>query len=273
MNPETHSLCQVLRAAARQEIIPRFQRSDARAKADGSLITQADLGTHAYILDVLKKGFPDVAVLSEEMTAVEQNALMAAGHGRFWCLDPLDGTSNFAAGFPFLAVSLALIQDGQARLGLVLDPIRDECFAAEYQGGAWLNGQPLRLAATPKAIQDCLALVDLKRLPAPLLQRLGAEAPYRSQRSLGAVALEWCWLAAGRTQLYLHGGQRLWDWAAGRLIAQEAGVSSLLIDPATGSPLSSNLSLAPCRALAAADSTLFQHWLSWVGLADDGRGD
>jgi myo-inositol-1(or 4)-monophosphatase len=271
MSPELTSLCQLLRAAARSEILPRFQHPDARAKADGSLVTAADLGTQAFILAELQERCPGVPLLGEEMAIEEQMALLVGTEGSIWCLDPLDGTSNFAGGFPFFGVSLALLEGGRARLGLVLDPVRDECFAAERGQGAWLNGDPLRLAPASDALKDALALVDLKRLSVENLQRLGGEAPYRSQRSLGAVALEWCWLAAGRAQLYLHGGQRLWDWAAGRLIASEAGVQSLLLDRLSGrDPV--ELSLDPYMAVAAANPALLAHWTAWLGLEPGENG-
>ncbi len=271
MSPELTSLCHVLRAAALSEILPRFQHPDARAKADGSLVTAADLGTQAFILAELCDRFPGVPVLGEEMTAEEQGALLGGAQGNIWCLDPLDGTSNFAGSFPFFGISLALLEGGQARLGLVLDPVRDECFAAERGVGAWLNGQPLQLAPASEALKDALALVDIKRLPVEVLMRLGGNAPYRSQRSLGAVALEWCWLAAGRARLYLHGGQRLWDWAAGRLIASEAGVQSRLIGPG-GGRVPVELSLEPCMAVAAANQALLEHWTAWLGLGSAENG-
>ncbi len=265
MSPELEDLCQTLRAVAQSEILPRFQHTAARLKKDGSLVTAADVGTQALILTELKSRYPSMPVLSEEMTSEEQEALLADTHGDFWCLDPLDGTSNFAGGFPFFGISLALFKGGQARLGLVLDPVRDECFSAERGMGACLNGQSLRLTPTCDALNDALALVDLKRLPVEILMRLGGNAPFRSQRSMGAVALEWCWLAAGRARLYLHGGQRLWDWAAGRLIASEAGVQSLLLGQGGGRALA-GLSLEPSMAVAAASGPLLERWIAWLGL-------
>ena len=140
----------------------------------------------------------------------------------------MDGTSNYACGFPYFCVSLALLRGGEAELGVILDPVRGECFCAERGGGAYLDGAPLRASSDSADLRDCLAMVDLKRLPAQDLSRLGKDAPYRSQRNLGSVALDWCWMPAGRGQLYLHGGQKLWDYCAGRLIPTEAGIPSRL---------------------------------------------
>jgi len=129
-----------------------------------------------------------------------------------------------------------------------------------------LNGERLKLAAEHRSMADSLALVDLKRLRSGDLHRFGDSAPYRSQRSLGSVALEWCWLAAGRAQLYLHGGQRLWDYGAGRLIAAEAGVLSCLYRQGGGAA-PEGLSLEPRTAVAAADRDLMNQWLDWLDLA------
>src|SRR5690606_12906787 len=120
-----------------------------------------------------------------------------------WCLDPIDGTSNFASGMPFFSISLALIEKGEVTLGVVYDPVMNECFSAKKGAGAWLNGQRLNAEISGLALNQTLAIIDFKRLPKSLCQRLVDEKPYGSQRSLGSIALELCWLAAGRAQLYL----------------------------------------------------------------------
>ena len=90
-------------------------------------------------------------------------------------------------------------------------------FCRSQGQGAWLNGEPLA-QRPPVPLAEGVALIDLKRLPRGLASRLASDPPYQSQRSFGAVALDWCWLAAGRCQVYLHGQQKLWDYAAGCLI-------------------------------------------------------
>jgi myo-inositol-1(or 4)-monophosphatase len=270
MIPELESICQMLRAVAEREICPRFHNVVSLSKQDGSLVTAADLGAQQSIIRELERLFPGIPLLGEEMTAGEQERLLADAESGVWCLDPLDGTSNFACGFPYFSVSLAFLQGGEAVQGVILDPTRGECFSARRGSGAFLNGEPLRASSELSELRDCLALVDLKRLPVNYLSRFGKGAPYRSQRNLGSVALDWCWLSAGRGQLYLHGGQKLWDHAAGRLIAAEAGIPSRLYavggtDPATG------LSLSPRMAVAAANGRLFERWVDWLGLADPRR--
>jgi myo-inositol-1(or 4)-monophosphatase len=220
------TLASLLRDVARDEILPRFRHTKAAAKADGSLVTEADLAVQRRLLAALGEGYPDIPILGEEMSAEVQQRLLGDGNSSFWCLDPLDGTSNFACGFPGFSISLALMRGGNAELALILDPVRDECFSAALGHGALLDGEPVRPYAPGEALADCLAMVDFKRLPPERIARLFSAESFRSQRNLGSVALDWCWLAAGRFQLYLHGGQKLWDYAAGRLIANEAGVVS-----------------------------------------------
>jgi len=271
MTPELDQICRVLRSAAQAEILPRFRHVGSREKADGSLVTEADLATQNAIAAELALATPKIPLLGEEMDREEQVRRLADAQTGVWCLDPLDGTSNFACGFPVFAISLALIHGGKVTLGAVLDPLRGECFCAELGVGAFLNGEPLRLGPGPRRLKDAIAAVDLKRLAPAELVRLGAGAPYRSHRSLGCVALEWCWLAAGRFQVYLHGGQRLWDYAAGRLIATEAGGVSRLFESASGGQGSGEaLSLEPRRAVAAADPGLLADWLGWIGEARTG---
>ncbi len=265
MTPELVSLCDLLRAVGETEVMPRFRNVAAHDKADGSLITEADLAAQRRIIAALESWYPSLPVLGEEMSAAEQRRLLTGAESGVWCLDPLDGTSNFACGFPYFGISLALLRGGEATTGVIFDPMRGECFCAERGGGAYLNGTRLRATARQRELGDCLAIVDLKRLPAGDLSGLGGDAPYRSQRNLGSVALDWCWLAAGRAQLYLHGGQKLWDYSAGRLIATEAGIPSRLYAPGGAEP-APGLSLEPRMAVAAADEALLERWVRWLAL-------
>lgn len=264
MHPDLMPVVDLLREVAAAEILPRFRHTAASAKADGSLVTEADLAVQRRIQEGMARIQPGVPLLGEEMSGAEQEALLRHD-GAVWVLDPLDGTSNFACGFPGFAISLALIEGGRAVCGAILDPVRDECFTAVLGGGAALNGEPIRPYAPGGALGDCVACMDFKRLPPERVPALLGPGGFRSQRNLGAVALEWCWIAAGRFQLYLHGGQKLWDYAAGRLIASEAGVVSRLYRP-FGTELAEELDLAPRLAVAAADAALLERWLGFVQL-------
>ena len=262
------TLAQLLRAAAEQELRPRFLEVKARLKADGSLITEADLGMQARVVKELEQRWPAFTLLGEEMEASQQEALLQSRDKGLWVLDPLDGTSNFASGIPFFGVSLAFIGEQGAQAGLVLDPVRDECFTALKGVGAWLNGKALKLEAQGRPLRDAMATVDFKRLPATLAYSLAREAPYRSQRSFGSVALDWCWLAAGRIQVYLHGGQRLWDYAAGSLIFREAGGLGGLYRDFQGQ-LEPDQTLQPRIGIGATEPGLFELWRDWISERED----
>jgi len=262
MTPELVRLCKLLRSVAETEIMPRFHHATPRSKADGSLVTEADLAAQRRVCEELGRIWPDIPVLGEEMTLKVQQGLLDNANVGVWCLDPLDGTSNYAYGFPYFCVSLALLRGGEPVLGCIFDPVHDECFGAERGVGAFRDGEPLRLDLERTELRECLAIVDLKRLPQRDLPSMGGRSPFRSQRNLGSVALDWCWLAAGRIQLYLHGGQKLWDYAAGRLIATEAGATSRLFERGGRVP-STGLSLDPRMAVAAANEALFEGLLAW----------
>ncbi len=251
---------------AERELPPRFSCHCGERKADGSLLTEADLVTQAALNEALIQQWPDIALLGEEMTETEQQQALAQAESGVWCIDPLDGTSNFAIGVPYYAVSVALVRGNDVELGVVYDPSRKECFAAARGQGAWLNGKPLYKQSLATPLSQGMALIDLKRLPADLASRLAAEPPYKSQRSFGAVALDWCWLAAGRCHVYLHGRQKLWDYAAGCLILQEAGGQAVTLG---GEPIFA-ASLEPRSAAAALDDAVFEEWKQWLSIPRTG---
>lgn len=226
----------LLREAARAHIDPVLAGEvpvDARHKEVGGLVTQVDHAIQEQVRGELAAAFPGTDFLGEEMADEEQRHALASASGGLWCLDPLDGTSNFAAGIPIFGLSLALLEEGRPRLGVVLDPVRDELFTAVRGAGAFCNGEPLSVRRTPR-LADCVGVLDLKRLPRHTALRLVADQPFHSQRNFGSSVLEWCWLAAGRVDFYLHGGQNLWDFAAGALIAEEAGADIATLE---GEPL------------------------------------
>lgn len=262
--PEERWIGQMTAGLAATHLMSRFGRVGFSHKADGSLLTQADTAMQAAVAAALRDRYSGIPVLAEEQPSELQQELIAEAADGVWCLDPLDGTTNFAAGMPLFAVSLALIRHGTVEFGLVHDPVRHETFSAVRDGGARLNGDELGRSVQEVPLRDAIAVVDFKRLAAPLASRLAVAPPFRSQRSLGSVALDWSWLAAGRFQLYLHGGQRLWDYAAGQLIAREAGAAVCLAD-APGGECGFDVSLRPRIAVGAADNALLAEWRGWLG--------
>ncbi len=265
MRPDLKAISELLRESARAEIMPRFRRTRSEHKADGSLVTEADIAVQARVGESLQRLYPGVPVLGEEMETADQQRLLDANGGSVWVLDPLDGTSNYACGFPGFSISLALIEGGQCVLGAVLDPVRDECFYAARGGGAYLDGERIQPFAGGLELGDCLAMIDLKRVPPQRVPALFRAGGFRSQRNLGSVALEWCWLAAGRFQLYLHGGQKIWDYSAGRLITDEAGAPSRLYT-ANGVAPALKPGLDQRLAVAAVDEPLLERWLDFIEL-------
>jgi myo-inositol-1(or 4)-monophosphatase len=262
MLPPLETLRDMVRTAAREELLPLFADVIRHIKHDGSVVTEADVAMQHRLKADLARHWPEYEFLGEEMPGHEHEQLTTAKGKGLWCVDPLDGTSNYATGIPFFAVSLALIIDGHAELGLVYDPVRDECFMARRGKGAWLNDIVLGAhePAPPDTLRRCIACVDFKRLDATLAAQLSAHPPYGSQRNFGASSLEWCWLADGRFHLYLHGGQKFWDYAGGSLILIEAGGSASTL---AGEGVFSH-GLAPRSVVAAATPALFSAWKTWL---------
>ncbi|NOY15902.1 MAG: inositol monophosphatase family protein [Gammaproteobacteria bacterium] len=255
-------LKQLVVDTGKEELLPRFRHTGFSYKQDGSVITQADLSVQTRLQQALLNLSPQIPLLSEEMTEQEQVSIVGDGKASFWCLDPLDGTRNFAFGIPFFCISLALIENGQPVIAIIYDPIRDECFTAGCGQGASLNGKPLRADDAPhEDLSHCTAIIDFKRLSDNLAARLACNPPYSSQRSFGSVALDWVWLAAGRGQIYLHGKQKLWDYAAGWLILAEAGGISSTLEGVS----SFQAVLEPRSAVAASNTDLYQQWFEWLG--------
>ena len=266
MTVRTRALSATLKAVvaavklvAAEEIMPRYMKVAHQRKADGSLCTEADLAAQEALKRKLQ-AILNVPVIGEEMEQTEQAASWAGGNEGVWCVDPIDGTSNFVRGLPYFAVSVALIRAGRSTLGVVYNPVAEEVFAAEPGRGAFLNGERLLRRSVATSLSGALANVDMKRLRGELLQQLALNPPYASQRNFGACTLDWCYTAAGRYDVYLHGGQKLWDYAAGSLVLQEAGGSASSLehdDFAAGDVWQRSV-------VAALDPGLFEEWKSWI---------
>ena len=255
------------RLAGHRELLPRFKQIGYSLKPDGSVITEADLAVDNFLHTELTQRWPGVNFLSEEMDAADQQALIDDTSKPFWCIDPLDGTSNYVAGVPIFGICIALIDNGKPVYGLIYDPVQDECFYAIRGKGAWLNGRRLKPRKLEFGMERAIALVDFKRLQSPLRERLVSNPPYASQRNVGSCALEWAWMAARRGHLYLHGGQKLWDMSAGLLILEEAGGFSETLDGEN----TFKCSLEPRSVLASPYESLFNEWRAWLKANDDSR--
>ncbi|KHF25292.1 inositol monophosphatase family protein [Solemya velum gill symbiont] len=255
------SIAALLKSVAQQELLPRFAQIEPGVKPDGSLVTEADLESQRLVASRLEQDYPHIGFLGEEMSAQQQESLLASGEPLF-CLDPLDGTTNFVSGVPYFCISLSLIQSGRVTHGIVYDPLRDELYTAGQGRGAFLNGKRLQARDTGLSLKQTSALIDFKRLPPQLAARLVTEIPYASQRSFGSVALDLCWLATGRVHLYLHGASSLWDYGAGSLVCNEAGCQTTTLE---GETLFVNR-LEKRSAVGAVDQHLFDAWIKWLGI-------
>jgi len=175
----------------------------------------------AAVIEILEKAFPDHGILTEESKGRE-------GSGSYrWILDPLDGTTNYAHGYPFFCVSLALEKDGHIIWGIIYDPLRDELFEAAVGMGAMVNGKPLTVSNTRHIQQSFLCTgfpYDMRESSEDNLRYFSRFAKIaQAIRRDGSAALDLCYVAMGRFDGFWEMKLNPWDVAAGSLIVTEAG--------------------------------------------------
>ncbi len=184
------------------------------------LVTEADRQSEALVVDRLRSHFPSHAVLGEE------GGLREATSDYHWYVDPLDGTTNFAHGFPMFNVTLALERAGEMICGVVYDPLRQEMFAAERGGGAFLNGRRIRVSKV-ETIDDALLATGFpsrKRHESVNVHFFHQAAMVtHGVRRAGAAATDLAYVACGRLDGFWEFGLNPWDMAAGLLLVEEAG--------------------------------------------------
>jgi len=247
-----------VRQVAAEEILPRYRSVDAALKSDGSVVTPADFAAQDALVRKLQAIDP-VPLIGEAMAAAEQQAIFASAPTGA-CIDPLDGTKNFSEGVPFFAVSVALMEGARPVFGIVHDPIADEAYFAVRGAGAWLNHRPLVVPSHAPALAQAVAEVSLRRDTAGLRGALKKRAPYARRLTSGSSALSWCHLAAARTDVLLHSGQKMWDYAAGSLILDEAegALAALDQDDFWTAPLWTR------SVIAARSAPLLAQWKGWI---------
>jgi myo-inositol-1(or 4)-monophosphatase len=184
------------------------------------MVSDADRAAEDAISALLRAERPSDGLLGEEGMSVDGSS------GRRWVVDPLDGTTNYLYRYRAWAVSVALEDGDGALAGVVLDPLGDELFSASRGGGAFLNGAPIRVRDVDDLSRALVATgfgydPEVRRGQAEVLLRLLPQV--RDVRRAGAAALDLCHVAAGRLDGYYERGINHWDWAAGRLIVEEAG--------------------------------------------------
>jgi myo-inositol-1(or 4)-monophosphatase len=187
-----------------------------------NVVTDADRHSEQGIIEVIRQRFPDHQILAEErgLNATERSSYR-------WVIDPLDGTTNFAHGYPAYCVSIGVECDGRVVLGVLLDPTRDELFVAQKDAGASLNGTPLRVSDTAK-LDDALLVTgfayDIRETRQNNLDHFSRFA-LRAQglRRTGSAALDLAYVAAGRFDGFWELKLHPWDTAAGMLMVHECG--------------------------------------------------
>lgn len=189
-------------------------------KRPSDLVTEADRSSEALIVKRLQEQFPSHAVVSEEGGGQKTSSDYC------WYVDPLDGTTNFAHGFPVYCVTLGLAFRGEVVAGAVYDPMRDELFAAERGAGAFLNGKRIEVSKIPRLSES---LVATGFAPYAINNELNVQFFFRitrhshGVRRAGSAALDLCSVAAGRFEGFWELKLNPWDKAAGSLLVAEAG--------------------------------------------------
>jgi myo-inositol-1(or 4)-monophosphatase len=205
-------------------------------------VSDADRDAERTIKELLAAERPGDGLLAEEGGRAESES------GRRWVVDPLDGTVNYLYGVPVWAVSVALEDDDGGILGVVHDPVHGETFTAIRGEGALLNGKPIRVSGCDRMELALVATgfsyeeerrVAQAEIARALLPRV------RDIRRAGAAAIDLAWLAVGRYDAFYERGVKRWDWAAARLVAEEAGA------------VTGNLPGDPPGVIAAASGELF----------------
>jgi len=199
-------------------------------------VTETDYQAQEIILAIIRQAFPDHGFLAEEgpsplpQSLQEVNEVEQAG-GKSppycWIIDPLDGTVNFAHGFPMFCVSIAFEAEGRLAYGVIYDPLRDELFEARQGEGARLNGQPIRVSKTERLDAALVATgfpYDIReRLPETLARLARVLGAVQGLRRAGSAALDMCYVACGRFDGFFEENLKPWDTAAGLLMIEEAG--------------------------------------------------
>jgi myo-inositol-1(or 4)-monophosphatase len=213
-------------------------------KSEIDLVTDVDRKSEAFLIDQIHRHFPEHRIVAEES---------GRSNGRVrstWYIDPLDGTVNFAHGMPGFAVAIGYEEEGVMRLGAVYDPIREECFSAERDRGAWLNGLPIRVSEASNLDQSLLVTgfaYDIRTNPRNNLDYFSYFMLHsQGVRRFGAAALDLCYVACGRLDGYWELFVNPWDLAGAGLVAEMAGASVTAI---SGGP---DYITEPCSILATA---------------------
>ncbi len=190
-------------------------------KGDINLVTEMDMRSEREVVGTLRAAFPQHGIVAEEETDIRNDS------GFTWIIDPLDGTTNYAHGYPCFSVSIALEQEGTIMAGVVYDPMREELFSAQKGQGAFLNGKKISVSAIDTLMKSLLATGFPYDRKVSVMNNMNYfhDLLMASQevRRDGSAALDLCSVASGRFDGFWELKLKPWDVAAGSLIVTEAG--------------------------------------------------
>jgi myo-inositol-1(or 4)-monophosphatase len=198
----------------------KFNYADVQVKGLNDLVSYVDKNAEQMIVEDLRNCLPEAGFIVEENTASER-------HEMNWIVDPLDGTTNFIHGIPCFAVSIGLEHNGEIILGVVYEVNRDECFYAEKNKGAFLNGQPIGVSSRRTLSESLVAtgfpIYNFSRIDSFMAALRYFMEHTHGVRRIGAASADLCYLACGRLDAFFEYNLQPWDVAAGALIVKEAG--------------------------------------------------
>lgn len=208
---------------AGQLLVQRLGSAKVSTKGDINLVTEADIAAENLILDRIRSHYPQHGILAEE----SGEAVLVGGRRSEWkwVVDPLDGTTNYAHGYPCFAVSIALERAGELEIGVVYDPMRDEMFAAERGQGATLNGRRIRVSRVDQLSQAMVCTgfpYNVRERPDFARGFTNFTMNAQAVRRDGSAALDLAYVACGRFDGFWEDGLHPWDMAAGALLITEA---------------------------------------------------
>jgi myo-inositol-1(or 4)-monophosphatase len=195
-------------------------------KGDIDLVTEADLASEKLIIERIRSHYPRHTILAEESGSTEGFVTGEESSEWKWIIDPLDGTTNYAHGYPCFCVSIGVERAGQLEIGVVYDPMRDEMFAAERGRGATLNERPIRVSQVAELNSAMLCTgfpYNVRERPNFVKEFANFTMNVQAVRRDGSAALDLACVACGRFDGFWEDGLNPWDVAAGVLIIEEAG--------------------------------------------------
>ena len=233
-NQEYETICSRVREWVREVGVlarERQGRAVASRKADRSVVTDIDHAVQDILLERIGRDFPADAAITEETQKAPGRHAAVGSAARCWVIDPIDGTRNYARGFPLFTISVGLMEAGRPVLGVIHNPMTGNMYSAFAGGGAWLDGAPMAAVDRPMSGSTIIGVPSAREAPLPGIMHRWMDRMVL--RNTGSTALHLALVASGAMDAACSDDCRLWDIAAGAVIASEAG--AIFVRP-TGEP-------------------------------------